>query len=87
MPSKVHAHTHVLPRLDWMAVKYLQGPQSVGEKSSHLQIPEVGLWLGSGALPLDRQGRIEAGLSLVDLRQLDQTGRGIWVPFERGYEF
>ena len=45
---------------------------------------EVGLGLGWGALPLDPQRRIEPGLSLVDLRWLDQAGR---IPFVRGCEF
>ena len=47
-----------------MAGQYLQGPQSVGEKSvptyRYVKWPRTGL----GALPLDPQRRIEAGLYL-----------------------
>ena len=62
--QKMHPHTCIPQRLDWTAGQYLQGPQSVGEKSVPLEIQEVRLGLSWGALPLNPQRRIEVGLCL-----------------------
>ena len=69
-----------------MAGQYLQGPQSVGEKG--VPTYRSGTRTGLGCIAIrSSEKKLGWALSLVDLRRLDQAGRGILVPLERGCEF
>ena len=82
------SQTRIPWRLDGTAGQYLQGPQSVWDKSFPLTDTWSGVRTGLGCTAF-RYSEKNWGwaLSLVAHRWLDQVHRGIWVPFERGCEF